>query len=446
MTDSNQTPTFNLKVVVRETGLKPDTLRAWERRYGLPEPERTPGGHRLYSQHDIDILKWLVARQDEGLSISRAVELWRQLEAEGQDPLQAMASTQPAPTFAAVPTTGGDVLKNLRQAWVSACMNFDEPQAEHVLSQAFAMHPVDTVCFEVLQKGMSEVGEGWYRGEITVQQEHFISELAIRRVETLIATTPPPTRSGRILIGCPPEEEHIFSPLLLTLLLRRRGWDVVYLGANVPTMRIEATLNSARPQLTIMAAQHLPTAATLWQMSQMFQSARVPLAFGGLIFNRVPGLRDHIPGHFLGEALQEAPNQVEQWLLSPSPLSPIVESKKSDKAFLEAKKHYQEQRGLIEAGVWQELRDSNGLLDLLPIVNNHLARYINAALTLGSLNFLDQDFLWVEQLLRHYSLPQNLMTRYITVYRRVAEEHLDKHGQPIVEWLTKFSETHLEQE
>ena len=56
MREVNQTPTFNLKVVVRETGLKPDTLRAWERRYGMPQPERTEGGHRLYSQQDIDTI------------------------------------------------------------------------------------------------------------------------------------------------------------------------------------------------------------------------------------------------------------------------------------------------------------------------------------------------------------------------------------------------------
>lgn len=61
-----RTPTFNLKAVVQETGIKPDTLRAWERRYGLPEPDRSTGGHRLYSQRNIDTLRWLIARQEEG--------------------------------------------------------------------------------------------------------------------------------------------------------------------------------------------------------------------------------------------------------------------------------------------------------------------------------------------------------------------------------------------
>ena len=50
----------------------------------MPNPHRTPGGHRLYSQHEIDVLKWLLARQDEGMSISHAVQLWHQIEDEGR--------------------------------------------------------------------------------------------------------------------------------------------------------------------------------------------------------------------------------------------------------------------------------------------------------------------------------------------------------------------------
>jgi hypothetical protein len=259
-------------------------------------------------------------------------------------------------------------------------------------------------------------------------------------LETLVATTPAPVRPGRILIGCPPEEEHIFSPLLLTLLLRRRGWDVLYLGANVPTMRIQTTINSARPQLAIMAAQHLPTAATLLAMSRVFQETRVPLAFGGLIFNRIPNLRAQIPGYFLGEQLRQAPAQVEQWLISPGSLLPVTEPKFTEEAYRQELSHYQEQRGMIEAKVWQELRNSNGLLDLLPNVNNYLARYISAALTLGDLHVLDEDMAWLEQLLRHYSLPNELLHRYLRVYYQAAEAHLDERGASIVEWLAQFGE------
>src|SRR5512137_1637725 len=74
----NEKPLYNLKVVLKETGIKADVLRAWERRYGLPTPQRSAGGHRLYSQQDIATIKWLIARQNEGLSISNAVTLWRE--------------------------------------------------------------------------------------------------------------------------------------------------------------------------------------------------------------------------------------------------------------------------------------------------------------------------------------------------------------------------------
>ena len=82
-------PTYNLKAVVKETGVQPDTLRAWERRYGLPDPGRSAGGHRLYSRRDIETVKWLASRAAEGLSISHAAELWKRMLAAGRDPLRA---------------------------------------------------------------------------------------------------------------------------------------------------------------------------------------------------------------------------------------------------------------------------------------------------------------------------------------------------------------------
>jgi len=230
MNHTDQTPSFNLKVVVRETGVKPDALRAWERRYGLPQPQRTSGGHRLYSQRDIDTLKWLTARQDEGLSISRAVKLWRQIEAEGKDPLQASPLQADVSSVAEIPAPISNLsvdsnIAQLRNTWLAACLAFDEQKAENILAQAFAMYPPEVVCIELLQKGLSEIGQKWYQGEAIVQQEHFAASLAMRRLDALIAAAPPPTQSEHILVGCPPEEEHDLIILMLTLFLKRRGWQ-----------------------------------------------------------------------------------------------------------------------------------------------------------------------------------------------------------------------------
>jgi DNA-binding transcriptional MerR regulator len=430
-------PTFNLKVVVQETGLKPDTLRAWERRYGLPQPQRTEGGHRLYSQRDIDTLKWLVARQKEGMNISRAVELWGLLQEEGQDPLQS--SISPGPDSPAVlPAPGGAALDNLRQEWFGACMAFNEAGAEQILNQAFALYQVETVCLELLFKGLAQIGSGWYEGGITVQQEHFASELAVRRIEALIMGSPAPHRPSRILLACPPAEEHTFSPLLLTLFLRRRGWDVLYLGANVPADRLKATIETVKPDLAILVALQLTTAAGLLQLADVLTFTQTPLAYGGLIFNRVPALRRRIPGYFLGEKFEEAVPNLERWLTAPHSPKPVPAAEPVAPVYRQALEHFRRQQSMVEVEVWRSLHHAGFLADHLHQNTRYLAQSIEAALALGNLDFLNEDISWVETLLCHRSIPPELLNQHLDAYRQVAAAQLDASAQVVVDWLTNM--------
>jgi len=437
MTTIEQTPTFNLKAVIQETQLKPDTLRAWERRYGLPQPERSPGRHRLYSQRDIDTLKWLVARQEEGLSISRAVALWREMEANGQDPLlasgYAVHETEPAPVF--IPH--GDAIAGLRQAWVSACMAFDERRAEQILSQAFALHTSETVCFEILLTGLTQIGQDWYRGQATVQQEHFTSEMALRRMEAMIAAAPAPTRAGRILVGCAPDDEHTFVPLLLTFLLRRRGRDVVYLGARVPAERLAGTVSAIGPQLVILTAQQLDTAATLLDAAQTLEQEQTPFAFGGRVFNLTPGLAQRIPGHFLGQRLQQAPQNVEQILTSarPSPAVPQL-----SETYRQARAHYEVCQALLETEMLKQMEKSSIAPAHFALANHMLTRNIRAALQLGDMNFLSPDIEWIQGLLDNYQIPRDSLSAYLCAYLRAAQIYLDERGRVIIEWLNRVVE------
>jgi DNA-binding transcriptional MerR regulator/methylmalonyl-CoA mutase cobalamin-binding subunit len=430
----DQAPTFNLKAVVKETGLKPDTLRAWERRYGLPKPQRSSGGHRLYSQHDIEILKWLMARQEEGLSISKAVDLWNRLEAEGQDPLAAVAVPEAGPGFGSIPV-GGNVAE-MREAWLSACLDFDEQRAEQILTQAFALYPPEVVCLEVLREGLAQIGDEWYQGEVSVQQEHFASVLAIRRLEALIAAAPAPTRPGRILTACPPQEEHTFSPLLITFLLRRQGWDVLYMGANVPLARLEEALAKVRPKLVILSAQLLHTAATLLEMAHLLQQQHVPLAFGGAAFNSRPELRARIPGHFLGEHLEMVPQLVEKIVATPHLTPPVEAIPEPD---LEALSHYRELLPLIEAHVSEAMQQAGISYQHLSTANEHIARDIMAALSLGDISLLGDEIAWVEGLLINYQIPADLLHRYLNTYYQVANTYLDERGEPILGWLAQLN-------
>jgi DNA-binding transcriptional MerR regulator/methylmalonyl-CoA mutase cobalamin-binding subunit len=430
------TPIYNLKAVIHETGLSPETLRAWERRYGLLKPQRSPGGHRLYSQYDIDMLQWLVARQKEGLSISRAVEMWRSLEKAGQDPLQQhFPQGVHAPQVAL--KAGGTTLDDLRRGWVEGCLTFDEQSAEWALAQAFAIAAPEIVCTEVLQKGLADIGEGWYQGEISVQQEHFASALAMRRIDALIAAAPPATRPGRFLAANPPGEEHDFGLLLITYLLRRRGWEVAYLGANVPLNRLAATLQLTSPRLVLAVAQTLNSAASLRDMADALGSHRVPLAYGGGIFNLYPAITRRIPGYFLGTSIADVPQVVERLL---SRLPPLAAIPPLPPEYTRALEKFVEQEALIVGSVTQAFQSDPIEPDYLDIANTNFTRGLVSALVLGDIHLLDHAAGWLEGLLENYGLSPALAGRYFAAFRQAVQQHLAGNAGPILDWLARHAE------
>jgi MerR family transcriptional regulator, light-induced transcriptional regulator len=418
------TPTFNLKAVLKETGLAADTLRAWERRYGLPMPERTQGGHRLYSQHDIEIIKWLMGKQREGLSISHAVDMWNKLTASGMDPLPGSVSQA-----ISVPSAN---LDGIRRSWLEACLDFDENTAEQTLNQAFALYPFETVCVEVLQRGLNEIGEMWYHAEATVQQEHFTSALAQRRLDALIAAAAPPTRPQTILIGGTANEQHTFAPLLFALLLRRRGLKVVYLGANVPMQRFNDTVQTVRPQLVILSAQQLQTANGLRETADGLQTSKTQIGYAGRIFNLLPELRKRIPAHFLGESIQEAIQSVETLLTSDTPLEEVEPITKQEMALSNS---FLSSQPMIDLNTLTETIRIGIPLEFATIAIQQLGNNLASALSLGDLDSLRIEMDWIRGLLHEHDQQPESLGYFVSAYAQSVDSAMGAKGQSISDWL-----------
>ncbi len=426
-------PIYNLKVVLKETGLAADTLRAWERRYGLPNPQRTSGGHRLYSQRDIEIIKWLMTKQAEGLSISRAVDLWNEQVASGADPL-ADAAHRAFSSLIAPPALPADTsLDVLRAGWIAACLQFNEVAAEQTLNQAFSIFPVETVCMEILQKGLAEIGDLWYENRASVQQEHFASALAMRRLDSLLAASPAPLRSQAVVVGCPANELHAFTPLLLSLLLRRRGLNVIYLGANVPNLQFAESAAAVRAGLVILVAQTLVTAATLQEVAWRLFSRGVSSAFGGRIFNIHPTLTERIPGHFLGNSLLEALEKTERLLefeeraALPRPVS---------QEYAAAHQFFISRRAAIELTLRQLVQPLAIAPESLMSGIIHLGDNIAAALQLGDMQYVSGEIEWLKMLIKAHERPMEELAAFIESYAEAVIQHIDGAGQPIYEWLS----------
>lgn len=429
------TPAYNLKVVLKETGLPADTLRAWERRYGLPVPQRTQGGHRLYSERDIHTIKWLMARQAEGLSISRAVDLWNENLASGLDPLAGLAPsafTSPQ-TTPAIYIPQETTLDSMRANWVAACLNFSETAAEQILNQAFSMFPVEAVCVEVLQKGMSEIGKKWYENQASVQQEHFASGLAMRRLDALLISSPTPSRSQTILVGCPSNEWHTFTPLMLSLFLRRRGFNVIYLGANVPAERFEETVRAVRANLVVLVSQTLASAASLQHVALILSSKKISVGYGGRIFNMRPEIIKHISGHHLGNDVSSALEEVEHIL---SGKRKPIQTQLASQEYVAAHQFFTSKRADIEMTLKTLVNPLGISSESFHTSIHFLGDNITAALQLGDMNHVSDEMVWVKFLLHAYERPDEELINFMDAYAKAVNKHINGSGKPIYEWLT----------
>jgi DNA-binding transcriptional MerR regulator/methylmalonyl-CoA mutase cobalamin-binding subunit len=434
----SQAPAYNIKVVLNKTGIAADTLRAWERRYGLPTPQRTAGGHRLYSDRDVEIIKWLMSKQQEGLSISRAVDLWNELIDSGSDPLADIASTISVSSMAVPPAAPDTTLDTFRAEWIQACTDFDELAAEQILNQAFSLFPIESVCTQVIQKGMSEIGELWYKNRLSVQQEHFASNLAMRRLDALLSAAPAPTKRDTILVGCPADEWHTFTPLLISLFLRRRGHKVVYLGANVPIDRFTETVKDTKADLVILVAQHLISAASLQQASQSLANKNIPVAYGGRIFTLRPNMTDFIPGYFLGNDLGAAIGEIEKVLKAKG--MPKA-AKAASQKYIAAHQIYTSKRTKIEATFKELLQPLAISPEEIKTGIHFLGDHIAAALQLGDMSHVSAEIDWLKILLTSHAAHPEQLIQFMDSYSQAIDKNINGQGTPIKDWLDSEMET-----
>jgi methanogenic corrinoid protein MtbC1 len=239
---------YNTSAVVRMTGVPADTIRAWERRYNFPLPFRTADNQRLYSDQDVGVISWLRDRTDEGMTISRAIQRLR-LEAPA-----VFAAGDPATSVSEPPADSRDEAERLRRRFLEAVASFDTQAAEAVLDDAIARYSVEAFCERMVEPVLIEIGERWSRSEISVAVEHFASGVIARRLAALFAVVSQVEGRGTIVVACPAGEDHEIGLLVLAILLSRRGWQIVYLGANVPAADLVRAVTEIEPDLVCLSA------------------------------------------------------------------------------------------------------------------------------------------------------------------------------------------------
>jgi DNA-binding transcriptional MerR regulator len=221
----------------RRTGVAPELLRAWERRYGLLRPERSEGGFRLYSDADERRVGIMREHLRHGLAAAEAARLAVAADDGGvSEPPESQPQLEAAAT-------------RLR----SSLDEFDETGAQAALDELFAAFTIETVLAAVVLPYLVELGERWSTGEATVAQEHFASNL-IRGRLLAIGRGWDSGSGPRAVLACAPGELHDLGLIAFGLTLGRRGWRITYLGPDTPVESLVETAARLMPELVVVSS------------------------------------------------------------------------------------------------------------------------------------------------------------------------------------------------
>jgi DNA-binding transcriptional MerR regulator len=263
---------FTIKAVSQATGLSIETLRAWERRYGIVAPDRDPNGRRSYRPEDVIRLRKLREATERGHTISK---LARFSDAELNELL-------------AEPQLGGAkhaASQTFAQQMLSAAENYRPDDCDQVLSMALALLPLSEVVNEVLSPVLLEVGERWHEGRFTIAQERLVTSSVRKQVSGVVDTYNRIASGPLIVMTTLSGERHELGILMGALLASSKGLRCQYLGPDMPAPDIAVftdRVGAAAVALSMVSTDSVGNAVgELHQLSKLLPPT-IEIWIGGL--------------------------------------------------------------------------------------------------------------------------------------------------------------------
>ena len=259
--------------LARRAGLPPATLRAWERRYGIVDPQRTESGYRLYSRRDEQRLKRMLTLITEGLAPAEAAA--RVLAANGGEPAGSAVGLPPGTD----PPVASEPAAAMRERLRDELLAFDELAAQRTIDQAVAAYSTEGLLRELILPVMREIGAMWHAGEATVGQEHFASGIVRARILPL-ARGWSAGEGPLAILACPPGEQHDLGLISFGLLMRERGWRLAFFGADTPAPELAVATSEMDADVVVFATVSAPWGAGA-RADVAELARRVPVLVGG---------------------------------------------------------------------------------------------------------------------------------------------------------------------
>lgn len=283
---------FPIRVLSERTGVGSSTLRAWERRYGLLTPQRTPKGHRLYTANDVRSVERVITLLGEGHSLAAVA---RQIK-ENSESLEYGQHPEPQQGVWA------DYLKTT----LRAVYDFSAERVEAVYNEASSLYPVDMVTERLVEPVLARLGEGWPSRNAGIAEEHFYTNWLRNRLGARFHHASSQASGARILCACLPESHHEIGLMLFAISAMTRGYRVLYLGSNLPLEQVEAVVGRSGVRGLIFSSRAEIDASREKQLVDLRTRVKVPILLGGPGSDRSMPLFEQAGGVRLGSRIAVA--------------------------------------------------------------------------------------------------------------------------------------------
>ncbi|TCS84112.1 MerR family transcriptional regulator [Tepidibacillus fermentans] len=225
---------YNVKAISKKIGIQPGTLRAWERRYQIVTPKRNEVGHRIYSEQDLVILKWLVDKVNQGFTISQAVDLLSE-------------KTKESPSLFTTDEILDSKKEEISQNILKALTQFNEVEAESLMEYALSLYRIEVVLFEIIAP-LIQISN---TGNHTVEkgQIQYVCNWIRMKLFRIYQQIPLKPFLAKVLIIAPQNINDYSSEiriLLYSIFLKLRGFEVYYLGS-VDELTLQQLLQKIEP-------------------------------------------------------------------------------------------------------------------------------------------------------------------------------------------------------
>jgi len=258
---------YRIQSVAEMTGVSAATLRAWERRYGIPAPRRTAAAYRLYTDQDVELIKRVRELCDGGIAPSQAAQM-----------VLATQGSREEFTHLEVDTHELAIQKIL-----AAVEKFDADMLEAAVKHALFLGSATGLFEKVFGPAMAQIGQRWHEGSLSIGQEHLAAEVIGNAMRYVLRLSQPEAPDRTIVLACFADEEHAVP--LYGVALRFAEWNfrTVMLGARTPPHAIRHAVAEVHPDLVGLSLTMMPPAYRVRELIDGYSEAcgKTPWLVGG---------------------------------------------------------------------------------------------------------------------------------------------------------------------